>query len=139
MYNRILSSVDSECTKRTRSRTSNMMFSSIAAVLVTGLLASNSVQASYQHSKVLLETNALGYTKHDPKVAYSDNYETDHETKGDCVNGPPPDPWKAPDAQTTANDSTCQTLVCPRITVMPELSCDYATRPHIFYLACYSI
>ncbi|KAL3923144.1 MAG: hypothetical protein SGILL_001824 [Bacillariaceae sp.] len=66
------------------------------------------VQA-YRHDKILLETNSLGYTKHDPTVAYSDNYEADHEIKGDCVNGPPPNPFKAPDAQTT-HDSTCQAL-----------------------------
>jgi hypothetical protein len=35
----------------------------------------------------------------------------DHEIKGICVNGPPPNPFKAPDAQTTS-DSTCQSLVC---------------------------
>lgn len=89
-----------------------MIVRSLTAILLTGLLASNNVQAdSYPPTKVLLETNALGYTKNDRSVAYSDNYETDNEKKGDCVNGPPPAAWKAPDAQTTANDSTCQALV----------------------------
>ncbi|KAL3906001.1 MAG: hypothetical protein SGILL_009453, partial [Bacillariaceae sp.] len=88
-----------------------MLRSTFLAILMVGcLLAPNIVQAADYRDTVLLETNALGYTKRDHTVAYSDNYEVDNEVKGTCVNGPPPNPRKAPDAQTTENDSTCQAL-----------------------------
>eukprot|EP00537_Pseudo-nitzschia_pungens_P014295 CAMPEP_0172383816 /NCGR_PEP_ID=MMETSP1061-20121228/1626_1 /TAXON_ID=37318 /ORGANISM="Pseudo-nitzschia pungens, Strain cf. pungens" /LENGTH=551 /DNA_ID=CAMNT_0013112179 /DNA_START=144 /DNA_END=1799 /DNA_ORIENTATION=- len=64
-----------------------------------------------QHlDKTLLKTNALGYTKYDKTVAYSANKKVEQKKKGSCVNGPPPYPEKAPNAQTTTTDSTCQAL-----------------------------
>eukprot|EP00536_Pseudo-nitzschia_multiseries_P001218 jgi/Psemu1/321974/estExt_fgenesh1_pg.C_150016 len=66
--------------------------------------------AEAQHHKSLLKTNALGYTKDNKKVAYSDNKKVVAKAKGSCVNGPPPNPIVAPNVQTTAADSTCQAL-----------------------------
>lgn len=101
-----------------------MTIRTILAILWTGFLASSNVQAE---SKVLLSTNALGYTKDDRTVAYSDNYVVDSGRAGQCVNGPPPDTWKAPDAQTTSTDATCQTLVRLRFTFAPAVchSCEW--------------
>lgn len=82
-------------------------------ILLSGLLLGGSryqVEA-YNDDKILLETNALGYTEADMNVAYSDNYEADREIKGRCVNGPPPGGLLAPDAQTTKDDATCKKLV----------------------------
>jgi hypothetical protein len=107
-----LPSTDSIGRKQRDSRAPKMTFRSILAILLTGFLAyNNKVQAADDKSKVLLETNALGYTEHDRAVAYSDIYVFDHERKGECVNGLPPDTLNAPDVQTTTTDSTCQALV----------------------------
>jgi hypothetical protein len=85
---------------------------SILIVLLGLLLGDSRFQVeAYKDDQILLETNALGYTKADMSVAYSDNYEVDHEIKGSCVNGLPPGDLLAPDAQTTKNDATCKKLV----------------------------
>jgi hypothetical protein len=86
-----------------------MIVSRFVLPLMAAFFGHHFVQGIH-HGMILLETNALGYNKHDSNVAYSDNYAIVHEQKGFCVNGPPPNPEMAPDAQTTENDATCQAL-----------------------------
>jgi hypothetical protein len=115
MVSYILSSADLTDRKPRGFRAPKMRLCSILAVLLSGCLGPNNVQAVDKVNKVLLATNALGYTKDDRTVAYSDNYVMDDERQGECVNGPPPNTWKAPDAQTTDSDSACQALVSPSL------------------------
>ena len=87
-----------------------MMYVFMMKTVMTAMVLMPSVSAEH-HDKTLLETNALGYTKIRPTdVAYSENYEVDHEVRGKCVNNPPPGGILAPDAQTTEYDSQCQAL-----------------------------
>eukprot|EP00751_Fragilariopsis_kerguelensis_P022079 CAMPEP_0170897126 /NCGR_PEP_ID=MMETSP0734-20130129/45238_1 /TAXON_ID=186038 /ORGANISM="Fragilariopsis kerguelensis, Strain L26-C5" /LENGTH=754 /DNA_ID=CAMNT_0011289567 /DNA_START=50 /DNA_END=2315 /DNA_ORIENTATION=+ len=65
---------------------------------------------SADSDKILLKANALGYTKRNKHVSYSANFKEEKKTKGVCINGSPPNSKIAPNAQTTTDDKTCQSL-----------------------------
>ena len=80
----------------------------MSAILSLLVFAIRTQAADY--GKILLETNALGYTELDQNVAYSENYEVDTQVRGNCIEGPPPGGAHAPDAVRVDSDSQCRAL-----------------------------